>query len=162
MKLGAVDRQLADRAVEIDVGNPPGALILAHQVVEFRCLAVGFDDLRLRHDVCAIGPLASDLQLLTRIGVELVGVSRGNIVRKGRCQLLLLSRVKGRPGRANSDPGHGWDGEGSVDRRRQPRIPPGLPEHSAILHIAEQDTVKIAHHHLRVRGRDRSLREQTD
>jgi len=82
MELRSMYRQLADRTVEIHVGNAPRALILAHPIIEPRRLAIRFGDLRLHHDIIAVGPFAGDLQLLTRIGVEAIGVSCRDIVRK--------------------------------------------------------------------------------
>ena len=82
--------QLADGAVEKDIHNLPYALVLVHAVIKPRLLAVGFNDVGLHHDIPAVRPLALDLQLLSGIAVELVGVSGGDIMRKSRDQLLLL------------------------------------------------------------------------
>jgi hypothetical protein len=110
--------QLADRTVEIHVGNPPGALILAHQIIQSRRLAVRLGDLRLHHDFRAVGPLADDLQLLARIAVEAVGISCGDVVSKCRHQLLLLSWGESPPSRADGEPRHRGDVERPIDGRR--------------------------------------------
>src|ERR1700750_1900051 len=100
MELRSMYRQLADRTVEIHVGNPPRALVLAHPIIEPRLFTVRFGDLRLHHDIRAVGPLAGDLQLLARIAVEAIGISRCDIVRKGAQQLLLLGWGESLPRRA--------------------------------------------------------------
>jgi len=74
MELRAMHRELADRPVEIDVGNPPAALILAQKVVEPRHIALRFDDPSFHYNICAERPFTGDLQLLARISVELIGV----------------------------------------------------------------------------------------
>jgi len=94
MELRAMHRELADRPVEIDVGNPPAALILAQKVVEPRHIALRFDDPSFHYNICAERPFTGDLQLLARISVELIGVGGGHIMTKGRDQLLLLGGVR--------------------------------------------------------------------
>jgi hypothetical protein len=74
MDLRSLHRQLADRAAEIDVGIHWRFLVLPHQIVKSRRVAVRFNDPRLHHDLHAIRPLAGDLQLLARIAIELVSV----------------------------------------------------------------------------------------
>lgn len=59
---------------KIDVGIHWRFLVLPHQIVKSRRVAVRFNDPRLHHDVHAIRPLAGDLQLLGRIAIELVSV----------------------------------------------------------------------------------------
>src|SRR5260370_35645340 len=137
MELGSLHRQLADRTVEIHVGNPPGALILAHQVIESRRLAVRFGDLRLHHDFRAAGPLAGDLQLLARIAVEAIGISCGDVVSKRPQQLLLLSWGETPPGRADSEPRHHRDVERPIYGRRHSGVTPAFPEGPTIPHRAE-------------------------
>src|SRR6202040_1638746 len=44
-KFGAAGRHLADRTVEIDVGDQPAVAVAAHHVVNVDRLAVGLDDL---------------------------------------------------------------------------------------------------------------------
>jgi len=107
MELRAMHRELADRPVEIDVGNPPAALILAQKVVEPRHIALRFDDPSFHYNICAERPFTGDLQLLARISVELICVGGGHIMTKGRDQLLLLGGGKARPGGANREAGRG-------------------------------------------------------
>ena len=58
MELRAMHRELADRPVEIDVGNPSAALILAQKVVEPRHIALRFDDPSFHYNICAERPFA--------------------------------------------------------------------------------------------------------
>ena len=74
MELRAMHRELADRPVEIDVGNPSAALVLAQKVVEPCHIALRFDDPSFHYNICAERPFTGDLQLLARISVELIGV----------------------------------------------------------------------------------------
>src|SRR5215813_2838787 len=101
MELGSMDRQLADRPVEIHIRNPPCALILTQQVVEPRRLAVRLDDPGLHDAVGTAESLAGDLQLLARIAVKAISVSRCHIVLEGAEQLLLLCRRESSPARAD-------------------------------------------------------------
>src|ERR1700757_1264868 len=66
-------------------------------------------------------------------------------MRKRRLQALLLRRREGRPGWADGSPGHQGDVEGTVDDRRQLSVTPAFPEHSTLLHVAEQNTVEASH-----------------
>src|ERR1700730_2871222 len=97
MELRAMHRELADRPIEIDVGNPSAALILAQKVVEPRHIALRFDDPCFHDDIRAVWPFTGDLQLLARIRIKLVSVCGGDIVAKGRNQLLLLGGSEARP-----------------------------------------------------------------
>src|ERR1700757_3557241 len=66
-------------------------------------------------------------------------------MRKRRLQALLLRRREGRPGWADGSPGHQGDVEGTVNDRRQLGVTPAFPEHSTLLHVAEQNTVEASH-----------------
>ena len=90
MELRAMHRELVDRPVEVHIGNPLGAPILARQIVQPRRFAVRFDDPRLYHAICPVRLLTGDLQLLTRISIEPIGVSSINIMPKGHNQPALL------------------------------------------------------------------------
>src|SRR5439155_4801773 len=76
IEFGAVYRELADRAVEIDVGDLPGALAAAHSVVEGGRLTLGVYDLCLHDHVRTLALLAGHLELLARAPVEPADVSR--------------------------------------------------------------------------------------
>jgi hypothetical protein len=68
-------RELADRPVEIDVGNPSAALILAQKVVEPRHIALRFDDLSFHYNISAERPFTGDLQR----DRQLVGSGQANL-----------------------------------------------------------------------------------
>jgi hypothetical protein len=72
VELRALYRQLADRAVEIDVGDLPRALVLVHQIIEGGRITVRLHNPGLDNDIRVVGPFAGNLQLLPRIAVELV------------------------------------------------------------------------------------------
>jgi hypothetical protein len=152
MELRAMHRELADRPVEIDVGNPSAALILAQKVVEPRHIALRFDDPSFHYNICAERPFTGDLQLLARISVELIGVGGGHIMTKGRDQLLLLGGGKARPGGANREAGHRRDVEAPVNDRRQPGKTPAFAEYAAFPHITEESSVEASDHVLGVRS----------
>src|SRR3984893_11242874 len=157
MDLRAMHRELADRPVEIDVGNPPAALILAQKVVEPRHIALRFDEPSFHYNICAERPFTGDLQLLARISVELIGVGGGHIMTKGRDQLLLLGGGKARPGGANREAAHCRDVEAPVNDWRPPGKTPAFAEYAAFPHIAEQNSVEASDHVLGVRSRGRWL-----
>src|SRR6516164_9485403 len=150
VELRALYRQLADRAVEEDIGNLPRALVLMHQIVEGGRITVGFDNLGLDNDVRIVGPFAGDLQLLPRIAVEPVGVGRRDIVPERVDQLLLLSGRERCPGRAYGESGHGRDVKDPVDNGGQSRITTTLPESWAVSHCRQERVVKTAHTVLRI------------
>ena len=52
MELRAMHRELADRPVEIDVGNPSAALTLAQKVVEPRHIAFDLTILSFHYNIC--------------------------------------------------------------------------------------------------------------
>jgi hypothetical protein len=62
-ELGAAGRHLADCAVEVYVRNQPGIAVLAHQIIDFGRLTIGFDDLAMDHGAGSSGLLVGDLQL---------------------------------------------------------------------------------------------------
>src|SRR5882757_2713726 len=162
MEFRSMYGQLADRTVEIDVGNPPGALILAHQIIQSRRLAVRLGNLRLHHNFCAVGPLAGDLQLLARIAVEAIGISCGDVVSKRPEQLLLLGRGEGPPSRTDGEPRHRGDVECPIDGRGQSGVTPAFPERPAIPHRAEQNTVKASYLVLWIRNGSPARREYAE
>ena len=73
-KFRALCHQLADRAVEVDIGNLLGAVILTHCVVDVDRLAVGLDDAGLDDDARTRWLLPDYFQPLARIAVETVGI----------------------------------------------------------------------------------------
>src|SRR5260370_12366806 len=62
-------RHLADRPVEIDIGDLPDPAIVAHQIVEVDRLAVRLDDLARDDGAAGRWLLAGDLEPLARIAV---------------------------------------------------------------------------------------------
>src|ERR1700730_8050338 len=105
-KFGVADRHLADRAVEIDVGDQPAIAVAAHHVVDLDRLAIRFDDLAAHHDTGPIELLASYLQLLSGIAVKAVGVDRRDVTPEALRHLLPLGLGQSGPGRADRQPGH--------------------------------------------------------
>src|SRR6185437_17015111 len=99
-EFGAAGRDLADRAVEIDVGDHPAVAAAAHHVIDRDRLAVGLDDLALDPDTPGVGLLAGHFQLLPGIAVEAVGVDRRDVAAKALGHLLTLRLGQIRPGRA--------------------------------------------------------------
>ena len=136
---------------------------MAHKIVEGGAPVVPFDDLCFDNDVRVVGPLASDLKLLTGVAVEPVRISCRDIVPKRFGQLPLLSRREGRPGRADCKSGHRRDIEYSVHHRGQPRITATLPKILTVLHRVHERVVKAAHVGLRIRReRNRILDEHAN
>ena len=91
-KLSSAIRQLADRAVEIDIDDLPIGAGLAHEVVERDSATIGLDNLRL-DDLVAVGTIdrLQNLELLARKAVETTGISgdRHSRERVGDADLLL-------------------------------------------------------------------------
>src|SRR6266700_6169407 len=141
----ALRRQLADRTVEIDVANLPGAVILTHRIVDADRLAVRFDDARLDGDARTRGVLPDYFQPLARIAVETVGISRGNVGAERSGGRLLLGRRQRGPGRANGETSHQREIKQSVDDGLDPRVAPALAEGAGILHRADQSLVEVLH-----------------
>ncbi len=79
----APGRHFTDRTVQIDIGDQPTLAVAPHHVIDFDWLAVGFDDLALRHDARWCGLLASHLELLAGIAVEAVGINRRDVAPEG-------------------------------------------------------------------------------
>ena len=69
-----------------------------HPVIEARRIPFRFDDPGLHDDFRAVGLLAGDLQLLARIAVEPVGISRRNVVSESLRHPLLLGWRQACPG----------------------------------------------------------------
>jgi hypothetical protein len=64
IELRALYRRLADRAVEIDVGDSPRSVVLVHRIVNGSRVTVGFDNFGLDNNIGIVGPFAGDLQEL--------------------------------------------------------------------------------------------------
>src|SRR5438270_4533188 len=126
-KFGAAGRDLADRTVEVDVGNQPTVAVAAHHVVDLDRLAIGLDDLALDHGSARIGLFAGDLQFLSGIAVETVGVDRRDVAAEALGELLALRLAQASPVRwADRQAGHRRDVEGPADYRLELREPPAL------------------------------------
>ena len=114
-------RELADRTIEIHIGDSPGALILAHQIIESRRLAVRFGDLSLHHDIraagvaCGLKPSGGpDLALLVCDRDDAVSATRFSrsgvlaapvLLTQERCRLEALRAVVVNAGNANAATG---------------------------------------------------------
>ena len=85
---------LADRSVEIDVGDLPNAAVIAHQIAEIDRLAIRLDDLACDDGTAIRGPLAGYLEPLAGIAVKPLGVDRRNIALKRLLDLLPLDVVE--------------------------------------------------------------------
>src|SRR3990172_12909214 len=99
--------KLADRAVEIDVDDPPVVARLAHQIAERDRLAVRLNDLRL-DDLVAIFLIErlQDEELLSGETVEAAGIGRRSHAYEStddRLPLLLRQRITTL---SNGDPRH--------------------------------------------------------
>ena len=77
MELGPMDRQLADRPVEIHIRNPPCTLILMQQIVEPRRLAVRLDDPEKQDYLAADNVRYTYLELRKDIPVLLIDPEHG-------------------------------------------------------------------------------------
>src|SRR6516162_8604986 len=141
-EFGAAGRHLTDRAVEIDVGNQPGIAVLAHQIVDLYRLAIRFDDLAVDHGAGSSGLLVGDLQLLSGIAVETVGIDRRDVAPKSVDDLLPLTLAHLGPRGSNRKSRHRRDVEGSANDRLQLHKAPAFSESAAVLHRAEQGVVK--------------------
>ncbi len=87
-ELGTAGCNLADRAVEVNVGDLPGAAVAAHNVVDLDRLPIGFDDLAAHHHPGWRGLLTSYLQPLSVIAVEAVGINRRDVASEALGNLL--------------------------------------------------------------------------
>src|SRR6516225_6149256 len=105
-ELRALGRQLANRAVEVDVRDLPDTLILTQQVVDADRLAARLDNTRPDHGARTGGLLPGHLQLLARITVETLSITRRDITRERHCHLLLLGGRERVPGAAYGNPRH--------------------------------------------------------
>src|SRR5262249_5024067 len=103
-ELRALGRQLADRAVEVDVRDMPATIILAQQVVDADRLAARLGNTGPDHDGRTGGLLPGHLQLLARITVETLSISRRDIAGERRRHLLLLDGGERGPGAAYGNP----------------------------------------------------------
>src|SRR5882672_4425257 len=144
-EFGAAGRHLANRAVEIDVGDQPALTVAAHHVVDLDRLAIGFDDLAAHHDARGIRLFARDLQFLSGIAVEAVGVDRRDVAPEALHHLLALRLGQRGPGRTDRQPRHRGDVKGPANDRLQLRKAPALPERPAVLHRAEECVVEALH-----------------
>src|SRR5205814_10039537 len=106
MEFRALRRELADRAVEVYVGDLPRPGVLAHSVIETHRITLRFDDFGLHDNFRAGGLLPSHLELLARITVEPVGISRRDAISESLRHLLLLGRRERCPGWADGEAGH--------------------------------------------------------
>jgi hypothetical protein len=138
-------RHLADRAVEIDVGNQPALAVAPHHVVDLDRVAIGLHDLAGHKDPNAIRLFAGDLQFLSGIAVEAVGIDRRDVARKALADLLALRLAEIGPVRADRQTGHRRNIEGPADDRFELHKAPALPEGAAVFHDTEQRVIKALH-----------------
>src|SRR6202035_4919009 len=110
-------RELADRAVQINIGDLPGAAILSHQIIETDGLAVRFDDLRDDEGPAGRWLLARHLKPLSGIAVEPLGINRRDIAYERLRDLLALRIVQSFPLRADGEACHEWHVECAANHR---------------------------------------------
>src|SRR5262249_43425617 len=126
-ELRAARRHLADRAIEIDIGDQPAFAIEAHHVVDPDRLSVGFDDPALHHDTGWGGRFTGTLQFLPGIAVEPIGIDRRHVTADALAHLSTLRLAQTGPGRADRQSGHQGDVKAAADDWRQLRETPALP-----------------------------------
>src|SRR5260370_406082 len=141
-KFGVAGRTLADRAVEIDVGDQPTVTVAVHHIVDGDQIAVGLDDLAAHHNAGRRELLAGHLQLLSGVAVKAVGVDRRDIATEALRHLLPLGFAQSGPGRADRQAGHRRNVESPANDRLQLLETPALPECAAVLHRAEEGIVE--------------------
>ena len=73
IEFGPTGCDLADRAIEIDVGDKPGAALLTHHVINLDGFAVCFDDCAANPNTADGRLFAGNLQSLTMIAVKPIG-----------------------------------------------------------------------------------------
>src|SRR5580704_1420073 len=97
-EFGAAGRHLADRAVEVYVGDQPSIAGAAHHIVDIDRLTIRFDDLAAHHGAGGGGLLAGYLQFLSVVAVKAVGVDRRDIAPEALRHLLPLGLGQSGPG----------------------------------------------------------------
>src|SRR5947207_10926357 len=119
----------------------PVLAVAAHHVVDFDRLTAGFDDPTAHHHSGRGRLLPGDLERLSGIAVEAVGIDRRNVAREAFGDLLALALAQTGPRGPDREPRHRGDVEAAANDRVELREAPALAKYPAVLHRAEQRVV---------------------